>query len=88
MGSLFLSAVPSAYAWQVYGWKIGLGTFVVVAALMSATEWTFLLRGWPLQWLARARVGLIIVAMIAIGISSAELCNFEMTICRRILWPN
>ena len=84
MGSILLSAMPAAYAWQVYGWKIGVAVFLVVAALMSAMAWTFVLRHWSLRWLLRCRIGLIVVSMIAIGVSAAEECNLEMTACHRV----
>jgi len=82
--NFFLPAIPAIYAWQVYGWGIGIAVFVVMAALLSALAWTFFLCGWPLRWLLRLRIGLIIMSMLAIGISAAEQCNLEMTACHRV----
>jgi|HubBroStandDraft_3_1064219.scaffolds.fasta_scaffold08591_3 hypothetical protein len=84
VSSFFLPAIPAIYAWQVYGWGIGIAVFVVMAALLSALAWTFFLRGWPLRWLLSLRIALIIVSMFAIGISAMEQCNLEMTACHRI----
>ena len=82
--NFFLPAIPAIYAWQVYGWGIGITVFVVMAALLSALALTFFLRGWPLRWLLSLRIGLIIVSMFAIGLSAMEQCNLDMTACHRI----
>ncbi len=82
--NLFFPAILAIYAWHVYGWETGIAVFVVMAALLSALAWTFFLCGWPLRWLFRLRIGLVIVSMLAIGISAAEQCNFEGTACHRI----
>jgi hypothetical protein len=88
MANPFLSAIPGVYAWQIYGWKTGLAVFVIIFVLLSVLAGTFLLRGWPLRWLLRLRIVLVVLTMIAIGLSAAERCNFEMTSCHRLFRPH
>lgn len=75
MSNTTLAFIPALYAWQLYDWGIGAGAYAVVVLLLAAASWTFILKGWPLKRLGSVRTTIIIVSMIAIGISAAERCD-------------
>lgn len=79
---LFLALIPASYAWQVYGWGTGLWVYLVTLVLLMALSWTFIVADWPFRWLVRARVALIILSIVAIGVSAMETCNLDS--CRRV----
>jgi hypothetical protein len=79
-----LSAIPASYAWQVYGWGTGLVVYLVTFALLVGLSWTFIVTEWPLKWLVRARVALIVLSMIAVGVSAMETCSTDLSVCHRV----
>jgi len=67
--------LPALYAWQVHGWPIAAGVYVVMFIALVALGWTFLLRGWSFRWLKRARLVLILSAILAVAASAMEICT-------------
>jgi hypothetical protein len=84
----FISLMPAAYAWQVYGWGVGIGVYLLSCVLLLILGWMFHSRRWTYRRLVAARVILIVFIMAAIGLSAMEVCDLEMTACHRVFWPN
>ena len=72
-----LALLPGLFAWQVYGFWIGLLIWCIIAVLIIAMGWMFLLRQWPWRWLTLARSALIITSMTLIAASGTELCSVD-----------
>jgi hypothetical protein len=77
----FLGLIPAAYAWQVHGFASGAVVYLFVCLLIIALGWTFALRDWSFRWLIVARVTLILLSMVAIGISAMEICESPTLTC-------
>jgi hypothetical protein len=72
-----LALLPGLFAWQVHGFWIGLLVWCIVAVLIIAMGWLFLLRQWTFRWLTPARSALIITSMMLISASGAEHCHID-----------
>jgi len=83
-----LSLFVAAYAWQTYGFWRGFAVYIALYILLAVLGWTSLVRGWSFRQLVAARVTLIILSMVALGLSAMETCSADMSECRRVFWPN
>jgi hypothetical protein len=68
----FPPVLPALYALQVHGWGTGVSVYLGVFFTLVIIGWTFILSGWSFRWLARARIAVIAVSVIAVGISAME----------------
>lgn len=71
----FPPVLPAVNAWMFYGLGAGVACYLGVFVLLVALGWTFLIRGWPLQWLARLRITLIVLAIIVPSVLGIEISN-------------
>ena len=69
----FPPLLPALSAGMFYGIGVGIGTYLLVFILLVAMGWAFLAKGWPLRWLARARLALVIFAAFLPGLLNVEI---------------
>src|SRR5262245_9778702 len=82
----FPPLLPALYAWQVHGWPVAAGVYILVFAALVGLGWTFLLRGWSLKWLKRARIALILVGLVAVAASATRSAPAQAIV--RVLFAN
>lgn len=85
--NLLLAILPGGYAWQIYGWRMGLGVYFLTYLLLTVLGWVCFYRTWSYRQFVTARVILLVLAVVTIGISAMEICDYQSSACHRVLWP-
>ena len=75
-GNGLLATFPALYGWQVYGWKIGVVTFVLLLAILALIGWNIVLGHLRPSHASWYRAIIVALAFAIIGLSSAELVKY------------